>query len=754
MRVSKDEVLDLKTLLACIAVVLVIWVLAFHWRLRLSMAGEDALSQSLLLSKMLSDVHGRWADAVYYLNVLGGVKTNDVMGTPPLFQFCAWVGIDPVTTLNLAFVFAQIAYAFLGIRAAYDLAQSWRDDEISNRWLIRLGMIPLFAFAPALGTRLIHGHFFLAYGSLVLVAVMALILATRQKTVTRTLIVVCILVIVHAFSTSAHQTVLYGAIFGMPILVVLVRPFRGNHGATIVILVLSAAMALSAPKFVGMLDNAMGNDAARQLSGPSIIYSGKASTAFDWLSSVPWGKDIIPSGRPIGDFHEVNFGFGPLLLLLFLLPWRRAKGLVIALILSAGLAIAFSMNIPGVAASLARLIPAINSFRAPQRAILSFALALPVVTSAAILFYLDNERTGWRLRKTMMFTAAVLALTLAILSTGPVVRESILWGGTLVFLLLNARIRREGVAARLVIFGLLAGTLLAFQERLLAFADGKAILSASKSVGEYLLHEHPRLASSLERTAFGFANSDIAANSPALMDVSTLSGYWFPPRRFLLLATASLDVSYVPTMNYFYFLPPSKAFPVIHQLYNVTGFSEFINGIPVIDDAGPTAGAAWFSADVFRVRGTEDIVRALRMYTDLREPMHRRIWIVENDEAVQKAGVPAAVSPECAQSQVIAVNASAYLPAHARVRSSAACPLTFAMNYTSTLRARILNAPGRMLTLFPAYGALTGTIVPSGEWDIEIRAVPVRYWWSELAFYLGIAITVLVLFVPRLKPVP
>ena len=331
------------------------------------MAGEDALSQSLLLSKMLSDVHGQWVNAVYYLNVLGGVKTNDVMGTPPLFQVCAWAGLHPVTTLNLAFLFAQIAYAFLGIRAAHDLTKIWRDEPIPTRWLIRLAMIPLFAFEPALGTRLIHGHFFLAYGSLVLVAVIALILAARQRSVTHTLIVVSILVIVQAFSTSAHQTILYGAIFGAPILLVLIRPFRGNYGAITVILVLAAAMALSAPKFVGMLDNAMSNDAGRQLGGPSVIYSGKPSSAFEWLSSVPWGKDVIPSGRPSGDFHEVNFGFGPLLLLLLLVPWQRANALVIALILSAGLAIAFSMNVPGVAALLAGLIPAINSFRAPQR---------------------------------------------------------------------------------------------------------------------------------------------------------------------------------------------------------------------------------------------------------------------------------------------------------------------------------------------------------------------------------------------------
>src|SRR5436309_9048459 len=134
MHSSKDEILDLKTLFACTVVIPAIWLLGFHWRPHLSMAGEDALSQSLLLSKMLSDVHGQWVNAVYYLNVLGGVKTNDVMGTPPLFQVCAWAGLHPVTTLNLAFLFAQIAYAFLGIRAAHDLTKIWRDEPIPTRW--------------------------------------------------------------------------------------------------------------------------------------------------------------------------------------------------------------------------------------------------------------------------------------------------------------------------------------------------------------------------------------------------------------------------------------------------------------------------------------------------------------------------------------------------------------------------------------------------------------------------------------------
>jgi len=343
-----------------------------------------------------------------------------------------------------------------------------------------------------------------------------------------------------------------------------------------------------------------------------------------------------------------------------------------------------------------------------------------------------------------------VAFVVAIFCTGSVLRESILWGCTLVFLVLNARVMREYFAGPLMIFLLTAGTLLAFQERLLAFVDVTNIASESKSVGDYLLREHPSLMSSLERTAFAFESPEVAVNSPALMDISTASGYWFPPRRFLLLATASLGIPYSPTMNFFSFLPPSKAFPVMHQLYNVTGYSQMINGVPVIDDAGATAGAAWFSAGVVRVPTTEDIVSTLRTYKDeVRLPVHQRIWIVENDEAVQRAGVPTAISPECGQSQIVAIDANAYLPVRAHVRSSADCPLTFAMNYTSTLRARILNDPGKMMTLFPAYGALTAAIVPPGEWDLEIRAVPVSYWWSELAFYLGIALTALLVLPSR-----
>ncbi len=62
----------------------------------------------------------------------------------------------------------------------------------------------------------------------------------------------------------------------------------------------------------------------------------------------------------------------------------------------------------------------------------------------------------------------------------------------------------------------------------------------------------------------------------------------------------------------------------------------------------------------------------------------------------------------------------------AEVTTDAACPLTFAMNFTEDLRATAVLADGqrRAVSVFPAYGALTGVIVPSHAQKILVRAEP------------------------------
>ena len=77
----------------------------------------------------------------------------------------------------------------------------------------------------------------------------------------------------------------------------------------------------------------------------------------------------------------------------------------------------------------------------------------------------------------------------------------------------------------------------------------------------------------------------------------------------------------------------------------------------------------------------------------------------------------------------------------ARTETTAACPLTFAMNFTEDLRAGAVLGDGRRLpvVVFPGYGALASVLAPAGATEIRVHAEPPRLPWAPAWAALGLA---------------
>jgi hypothetical protein len=547
-------------------------------------------------------------------------------------------------------------------------------------------------------------------------------------------IVVAAVAVINGVLFTGHQMVLYGAVFGAPILIgVWASSGRRVRDLLVPGAVVAGAFLLALPEFWGVLRHALGTDSLRALRGMDLTYSFLTAQPRDWLGSLVWTRQAITAGREPALHHEVNNPFGPLLLLvLALVPWRRARPLALGCLASVAMALVFSMDVKPL--SDARLLfPPLGSFRVPTRSIMPALYVLPVLALAGALFRDEAPpRFAWRWAVGAAFAGVALALLPSL------VREVLAWTAAagLVAAAVGAR-----AATAVPAFVLLAlGGLGAFRERLLPFVDGDALLARATQVGGVAIRHEPALASPLSRVRPEFEWPEFLANTTMAAGLSSLDGYYFPQRRFVELVNTLRYQPYLPNSLLLRFPPTHPSSFLLFQLYNV-GWTLGEDG--TVTAQGPTAGPAWFSAGIARTWRYQDLREELRRPTDgLHREARRRLWLMADDLHVWRAHLPEALDPRCAEAEVLAVEARRGGDGvHARVRVPADCPLTFAMNYAETLRATAIGSGGTVpARVFPAYGALAAVWVPAGSGDVYVHAVPTRLPLAALWRALGLGL--------------
>jgi hypothetical protein len=286
---------------------------------------------------------------------------------------------------NLSAWLVQGLLAFHGTRAAAGLASAWREGGPAFGWPERVAGVFLVGFAPALGWRFGYGHLTLLAGLLPFAVGFGLIVASATGTATVTLVAAALLALHVGFLFTGHQIVAYGAILGMPILLGAWWSLgRRPRALLLPALVAAVSLLLILPDFTKVVALATSTDSVRSLGRMSLTYGYSTERWVDWLGSLAWTRAAIPGGQEEVLHHESNVPLGPLVLLLPLVPWRRARGLAIGLAATATLIALFATNTRPVSTALLTLFPPLNSFRVPSRAMLLVVFILPVVILAGL----------------------------------------------------------------------------------------------------------------------------------------------------------------------------------------------------------------------------------------------------------------------------------------------------------------------------------------------------------------------------------
>jgi hypothetical protein len=729
LRQERDDVVMLATTLA---VVPLTWLL-IGWRWPRSVSGHDGLANLLVLLQALTDEKGDWSQLAYRADFLGGMKARDAVGPFPVFGLLARWGFSPTAILDLTTFVLQVAIGFLGVRAASSLATAWSGREARPLFLLRLAGIWACAFAPVLGWKIGAGHQTLITGMLPFLAAFALVVAAGTGTASAVLTLVAAAALTGGVLFTGHQMVVYGAIFGAPILLGAWWALGRRPGDLVLpATAVAGAGLLAMPGLWGVLAHAFGTDSLRAMHGMRITYSYPTAQPLDWLTSLLWARDVLRPSPPQILHHEINNPVGPTLLLLALVPWRHARALAVGLVASAAAALLLSLNAHPFSDALLAILPPLGSFRVPTRAILPALFLLPILALAGVLLEPDRPRVH-AVRAGLGAAAMYLVPAL--------VRELAGWTLAAAAAFRPRRLGRlAAIPAAAVFFVLAAGGLAAFRERAVsfdAFPDGDALLARARRIGGEALAAQPALRSALVRVSPSFEWPELLANTALATGLSSLDGYYFPQRRLVELTCATRGQGYQPNSLLLRFPAERPSSRALFQLYDVAWRLDESGAVrPLMETAGP----AWFTARLIRVESFAALGHQLVSLRDgLAAEARRATWLVEADPMVARAGLPPSVDARCVDARADGVDAPGGATiAITRVDSPADCPITFAVNYAETLRATAVMAGGRTRTaaVFPSYGALAGVWVPRGASEVrlvaEVPRPPLPALWPAL----------------------
>ena len=188
------------------------------WRPPLATFGYDGLAAFLLPAAELARASGDWDSVLWRAHILGGVALRDTIGPFPPLAWLARLGLGPTSMLNGSAFLLQAVIAFLSLRAATDLAHGWLGSRPRLGWLLRLAAVWLCGFAPVLGWRLSNGHQTLIAGMLPFFSAVSLLAAAAVGSGSVVLTLVAAGAAACGLLFTGHQMVLYGAVFGGPIL--------------------------------------------------------------------------------------------------------------------------------------------------------------------------------------------------------------------------------------------------------------------------------------------------------------------------------------------------------------------------------------------------------------------------------------------------------------------------------------------------------------------------------------------------------
>lgn len=742
-------------MIASLAAIISIWLcLDANFSTHLLM-NNDALLQLPSLTHVLQN--GGPSNVFYRPDILGGTPVADILGRIPIYDFAAKLNIPVVLAMNIALIFVQILLGFLGAKATTSLALLWGQTN-QIRLPLFASLASTFAFLPVIGARVQYGHLDLIYGMLLFSVIFSALICWRSKQVTFTYLFLLFLALWHCIPSQGHQIKLYSVVFGLPIFISFILTFsqselvhwlRENKKYSLSIFVfIVGCCVFSLTRFIDLFKYATSTDALRSLGSESVLYSYPGTEIYNYFASLTFNYKILADTLDPLRISESYFSVGSFILILILLRGRQLflfAGLLVSLLLSMALA----LNISPISEALTLLMPPLKNFRVPERSLVPFCLALPMISLALIL-----SRFEIRTQKYSYFILPVCLLLSFILSDTNL--EIYYWAFSVTSLVLYFKKSKYCPSVFVMSVVLMVASIQGFESWRQPSRDRTADIQSAIQAGNEIKNRSRELTSPLYRTYFEAFHREFNVTTSTLFDVSTLSGYWNPTRRFLELLSALEGRDYHITSTYFNILPNAPGRQALQGLYNVRyNLVSNQNKNVELKNIDSTAGPAWASSSIFFVDGTKELGRYLNSQSSNFSNFLRATWVLNSQDPIVQEQLSTLKSKDLSRcnSGIVTepVTSQDGQTFTFETQFESECPVTLALNYYQRFTATSVDekSSSKSLLIVPAYGSLLATVVPAGRNKITIsaqRSESVIHWITCLIGTLCLGVGIILFY--------
>lgn len=474
--------------------------------------------------------------------IFNGQNLLAICGELPLWKVFRAFNLSIDTFLNLTF-FVWFSLMLLSIYA-YSIGV---DRKLKSSTSIAISLILIVS--PVVSNRLLAGHFNLLFGVLPFFTYMALLYSRGLK-----MFVFAVISIWFALSMQSYQILTY-SVFYAPILVLLALKDNKVEIKGFIIFSLSTsliAFLLNYPVFSEMLAYAQSKTNLRSL-GSNAVYSYTVSSLKDLPNLLFSDMNSLTLTRPIGFFHEMNYGMGAFLFLFFI--GRRIEiFLKITVFVSLLFFWGFASN--WLIFNLISELPLVQAFRVPQRIYMILALFIPI--------YVVIKEFG-------EFDHKMLSLTLAlifILTFVPYSSMAVIPLALVIFLLGTS----DYISQKYMPYALslsLVSIAMGIDSKLELIRKDRAkyvfVKDEMKAVYERL-KEEKALGSLVQFESENVFIVDAVAKE---YGIRTIQGYGHPPLNHINRVKDVVDVKFDPMMNSFFISPRISKYKSILKHYGV-----------------------------------------------------------------------------------------------------------------------------------------------------------------------------------------
>jgi hypothetical protein len=289
----------------------------------------------------------------------------------------------------------------------------------------------------------------------------------------------------------------------------------------------------------------------------------------------------------------------------------------------------------------------------------------------------------------------------------------------------------------------------AFNERIVPPLENPIPNTIISGMHESLVTQAPELAEPLNRAFTNIRLRGIGFNSAFLMDISTLSGYWFPLSRSAQLTAALNNKPYDPNVVVFHNDPSQAGYEVLNHLYNVGWSIDQVGDELKVHKLGETWGKTWISKEIVWQNSLAELVDTLRKNVENNEKSI--MPLLSGDPATAPVR---SYDVDCRSAGIPSVSdGQPFFPLNIKVDVEGQCLLTVAMNFANNLK--VVNQDGIRLQTFPSHGALLGIKVGQDSQHIIINPEPITFPGVQMASVMGLVLSLAMLvWVLRIPDAP